>query len=161
MVTAAVAPPAISGGTLRVLSDGRTAVAADPDRDRVYVVDLSARTVARDGGVASRATNRAAWSRTPPAASTSRSATAAPRQLRPAPGATDRPAARGLRRAARPRLRRGADLVHVACADGELVSLPAAGGAAVRTLQLRTRSARRRRRWVAPARQPLPQRASC
>ena len=29
-----------------------------------------------------------------------------------------------------------ADLVHVACADGELVSLPAGGGAAVRTLQL-------------------------
>ena len=36
-----VAPPAISGGTLRVLADGQTAVAADPDRDRVYVVDLT------------------------------------------------------------------------------------------------------------------------
>ena len=35
-----VAPPAISGGTLRVLRDGHTAVAADPDRDRVYIVDL-------------------------------------------------------------------------------------------------------------------------
>jgi mono/diheme cytochrome c family protein len=30
----------ISGGTLRILSDGRTAVAADSDRDQVYVVDL-------------------------------------------------------------------------------------------------------------------------
>jgi mono/diheme cytochrome c family protein len=30
----------ISGGTLRVLSDGHTAVAADSDRDQVYVVDL-------------------------------------------------------------------------------------------------------------------------
>ncbi|HVX96022.1 MAG TPA: c-type cytochrome [Polyangia bacterium] len=30
----------ISGGTLKILADGRTAVAADSDRDRVYVVDL-------------------------------------------------------------------------------------------------------------------------
>ena len=45
MVTQASAPPAVSGGTLRVLSDGQTAVAADPDRDRVYVVDLTARAV--------------------------------------------------------------------------------------------------------------------
>lgn len=37
---AEVAPPPISGGTLRVLADGRTAVAADPDRDQVYAVDL-------------------------------------------------------------------------------------------------------------------------
>src|SRR5262249_38690062 len=42
-VSAAVAPPAISGGTLRILADGHTAVAADPDRDRVYVVNLTAR----------------------------------------------------------------------------------------------------------------------
>jgi DNA-binding beta-propeller fold protein YncE len=35
------APP-ISGGTLAVLSDGRTAVASDSDRDLVYVVDLVA-----------------------------------------------------------------------------------------------------------------------
>jgi hypothetical protein len=40
-VAAAVPPPAISGGTLRILADGHTAVAADPDRDRVYVVDLN------------------------------------------------------------------------------------------------------------------------
>ena len=42
---AAVAPTPmrarpISGGTLRVLADGRTAVASDADRDLVYVVDL-------------------------------------------------------------------------------------------------------------------------
>ncbi|HZO13226.1 MAG TPA: cytochrome-c peroxidase, partial [Polyangiaceae bacterium] len=36
------APPAISGGTLMVMRDGVTAVAADPDRDRVYFVDLAA-----------------------------------------------------------------------------------------------------------------------
>src|SRR5947208_843461 len=33
------APPAVSGGTLLVLADGKTAVAADPDRDAIYVVD--------------------------------------------------------------------------------------------------------------------------
>ena len=42
---AAVAPPAISGGTLRILADGHTAVAADPDRDRVYIVDLDDQAV--------------------------------------------------------------------------------------------------------------------
>ena len=42
---AAVPPPAISGGTLRILPDGHTAVAADPDRDQVYVVDLTKRAV--------------------------------------------------------------------------------------------------------------------
>jgi mono/diheme cytochrome c family protein len=36
----------ISGGTLRVLSNGRTAVAADSDRDQVYVVDLGTGKVA-------------------------------------------------------------------------------------------------------------------
>jgi hypothetical protein len=38
-------PPPISGGTLTVAPDGRTAVAADPDRDAVYVVDLPGRSV--------------------------------------------------------------------------------------------------------------------
>ncbi len=41
---APVPPPPISGGTLLVLRDGR-AVAADPDRDSVFVVDLSTRDV--------------------------------------------------------------------------------------------------------------------
>src|SRR4051812_24728843 len=40
-----VAPPPISGGTLTIARDGRTAVAADPDRDRIYVVDIPSRTV--------------------------------------------------------------------------------------------------------------------
>jgi hypothetical protein len=38
-------PPAISGGTLLVLSNGTTAVAADPDRDRVYVVNITSATI--------------------------------------------------------------------------------------------------------------------
>lgn len=35
----------ISGGTLTVLADGRTAVASDPDRDKIYVVDLDQKKV--------------------------------------------------------------------------------------------------------------------
>jgi mono/diheme cytochrome c family protein len=38
-------PPPISGGTLAVAPDRVTAVAADPDRDRVYVVDVPGRAV--------------------------------------------------------------------------------------------------------------------
>ena len=37
-------PPPISGGTLMVV-DGDTAIAADPDRDAIFVVDLGAREV--------------------------------------------------------------------------------------------------------------------
>ena len=43
--TGATLPPPISGGTLLVLRDGRTAVASDPDRDRIYVVDLIGQNV--------------------------------------------------------------------------------------------------------------------
>jgi mono/diheme cytochrome c family protein len=42
-VTLAHPPPAISGGTLLLLSTGTTAVASDPDRDQLYVVDLTAK----------------------------------------------------------------------------------------------------------------------
>lgn len=42
VVTAPTPPPAINGGTLLVLADGVTAVAADPDRDQVYIVDVGA-----------------------------------------------------------------------------------------------------------------------
>ena len=42
-VTSSVTPPPITGGTLAVLDDD-TAVAADPDRDRVMIVDLESRT---------------------------------------------------------------------------------------------------------------------
>ena len=41
----ATSPPPISGGTLAIANDGRTAVASDPDRDRIYVVDIPSRTV--------------------------------------------------------------------------------------------------------------------
>lgn len=38
-------PPPIRGGTLTASADGRLAIASDPDRDRVLVVDLEAREV--------------------------------------------------------------------------------------------------------------------
>jgi hypothetical protein len=41
----ATAPPAISGGTLVVTRDGHFAVASDPERDAVFVVDLGTLTV--------------------------------------------------------------------------------------------------------------------
>ncbi|MDB4981931.1 MAG: cytochrome peroxidase, partial [Myxococcales bacterium] len=132
---AADAPPAISGGTLKVLRDGNTAVAADPDRDRVYVVDLAKRTVTatirlnkgdEPGRVIADAAGRVhvalrhggALVTIDPAAGTvigRREVCAAPRGV-----AYDS----------------ASDLLHVACADGQLVSLPAAGGDAVRRLQL-------------------------
>jgi DNA-binding beta-propeller fold protein YncE/mono/diheme cytochrome c family protein len=40
-------PPALSGGTLAVAQDGSYAVAADPDRDRVYVIDLAGQGTAK------------------------------------------------------------------------------------------------------------------
>lgn len=45
IVIAATPPPAISGGTLVVTRDGTRAVAADPDRDRVWVVNLDSGAV--------------------------------------------------------------------------------------------------------------------
>jgi DNA-binding beta-propeller fold protein YncE/mono/diheme cytochrome c family protein len=42
-VVASRPPPALSGGTLNISPDGKIAVAADPDRDKVYVVDLASR----------------------------------------------------------------------------------------------------------------------
>ena len=46
-VIAAVPPPPISGGTLSLSSDGRLAVAADPDRDQVYFVDIETQALVR------------------------------------------------------------------------------------------------------------------
>ena len=129
------APPAISGGTLLVLSDGKTAVAADPDRDAIYVVDLSSRTVTQTialqpGDEPGRLVQDAAGRvhvalRRGGAIVTCDPATGKVLARRPVCAAP-----RGL--AYEP----GADRVHVACHDGQLVSLPAAGGDAVRRLQL-------------------------
>ena len=133
-VAAPTPPPAISGGTLRILADGHTAVAADSDRDQVYIVNLTTkavRTVALSAGdepgrVVADAAGRAHVALRHGGALVSidtvtgeiisrRAVCAAPR------GTAYDPAT---------------DLIHVACSGGELVSLPAAGGNAVRTLNL-------------------------
>jgi hypothetical protein len=134
-VTRATKPvPALSGGTLLILADGSAAVASDPERDQLSVVDLST-NVAR--------------------AVTLQSGDEPGRAIQDAAGrvhvvlrrggaivALDAKAGTlGVRRAvcSAPRgiaYQAATDQVHVACAGGELVSLPAAGGAATRTVTL-------------------------
>ncbi len=133
--TATVAPPAISGGTLTILADGHTAVAADPDRDQIYVVDVNARSVTstialtpgdEPGRLVADAAGRVHVALRRGGALVTISPTAGTVIARRAVCAAPRGVAYDS----------VTDLLHVACADGQLVSLPAAGGAAVRTLQL-------------------------
>jgi hypothetical protein len=132
-VKASVSPPPISGGTLIVTKDGTHAVLSDPDRDAIYVVDLATRTVAytialnagdepgrlvEDGTglvhVALRAGGALVTVNPSSGTVTTR------RNVCPAP--------RGVAWDS------STDLVWVACATGELVALPSAGGAATRSL---------------------------
>jgi hypothetical protein len=128
-------PVPITGGTLIVTGDGKYAVAADPDRDRVSVVDISAATLVRtialkpgdepgrlaedDQGRVHVALRRAGAVADIDIATgevlARRAACAAPR------GIAFDASARTLR---------------VACASSELVTLPADGGDAVERLML-------------------------
>ena len=134
-VTAATPPPPLSGGTLVMLADGKTAFAADPDRDQAYVIDLAApalkSTIALSAGdEPGRAVEDGAGK-----VHLALRRGGAVVTIDPATGAVvDRTAV-----CAAPRgiaYETATDLVHVACAGGEVVSLPAAGGAAVRTFTL-------------------------
>jgi hypothetical protein len=133
LVTASDPPPPISGGTLLVTHDGKMAVAADTDRDVVHVVGIAAQTLTFDvalqhgdepGRVVEDGAGRVhvalrgggAVATIDPA----KGALLARRAVCPAP--------RGLA------WDQATDLVHVACATGELVSMPAAGGAPTRTV---------------------------
>jgi mono/diheme cytochrome c family protein len=134
----------ISGGTLRVLSNGRTAVAADADRDLVYVVDLVSGEVSsvvqlsfgdEPGRVVEDVNGRVHVALRGGGAV----ATIDPTQARPAslrsgvvPDASTAalmarrsicPAPRGLAYDA------ATDELHVACAGGELVSIAASPSA--------------------------------
>jgi len=134
-LTAPVAPPAISGGTLSVLSDGSAAIVADPERDRISIVDLSARTLRYTIALK-------------PGDEPGRSVEDAQKHVHVAlrrGGAVvtiDPLTGNVLDRRAVCRAPRGiafdsaTGLLHVACAEGKLVSLPAQGGEAVRTLSL-------------------------
>ncbi len=122
----------ISGGTMLVTRDGTRAVIADPDRDRVLDVDLASgdaveirlaagdepgrliedgagriHVALRRGGAIATISNDQVIDR--------RVACGEPRGLAWDPAA---------------------DAIHVACAGGELVTFPAAGGAATRALRL-------------------------
>ena len=128
-------PPAISGGTLLVLPGDATAVAADPDRDQIYIVNLGAdrvtTTIALQPG---DEPGRVALDGASHVEIALRGGGALV-TLDPASGVILQrravcAAPRGLAYDAK------TDLIHVACADGQLVSLPAAGGAPVRRVQL-------------------------
>jgi cytochrome c553 len=129
---AATPPPPISGGTLVASHDGARAIASDPDRDLVYVVDLATHAfqtialqpgdepgrLAEDGAgkvhVALRGAGAVVTIDPVAGSVTGRQAVC--------------PAPRGVAWDA------STDRVWVACATGELVALPAAGGAAVTSL---------------------------
>ncbi|AUX27828.1 cytochrome C peroxidase [Sorangium cellulosum] len=129
----AVPPPAISGGTLLIARDGHTAVAADPDRDRLWIVDLDGgepvavplaagdepgRLVEDASGRVHVALRRGGALVTVDLATR---AIVARRDVCRAPRGVAHDAA--------------GDAIHVACAGGELVTLPASGGPAVRKLR--------------------------
>ena len=133
---AAVTPPAISGGTLAIAGDGRTAVAADPDRDVVWIVDLQTQALKskvvleegdEPGRVAIDGNGRAHVALRSGGAIATIDALGdgkliERRQVCAAP--------RGIT------YESAGDRLHVACNTGELVTLPAGGGAATRVLKL-------------------------
>ena len=133
-VTAGSPPPPLSGGTLLVLTDGVTALAADPDRDRLYFADLDgekllASVALQAGDEPGRAVEDATGSvhvvLRRAGAIVSLTADRTVRERRPVC-----PAPRGIA------YQRETSALHVACAGGELITLPAAGGAPMRTIYL-------------------------
>jgi hypothetical protein len=122
-------PPPISGGTLTIIAQGRRAAVADPDRDQLIVVDLDAmeivvtiarRRVVEDGAGRLHVVLRGA------SVIATLDATAGAELGRRA--VCSHP--RGLAYAAK------SDVLHVACAGGELVTFPAGGGEPTRVLTL-------------------------
>ena len=130
-----VAPVAISGGTLSVLSDSSAAIVADPERDQISIVDL--------GTLAVRYTIALQ-----PGDEPGRSVEDAQKHVHVAlrrGGAVvsiDPLTGSVLNRRAVCKAPRGiafeaaTGLLHVACSEGKLVSLPAQGGEPVRSLTL-------------------------
>jgi mono/diheme cytochrome c family protein len=139
VVTRSAGPPPIRGGTLLALRDGHRVVVSDPDRRRIVVVDLD------------RPADRAIVGQLaglPHGAEPGRSVEDAAGRVHTVVlgvGAVvdfdPADAARASRRAVCPAPRgiaydASADALHVACADGELVTLPASGGAPTRRVML-------------------------
>ncbi|HUS27514.1 MAG TPA: c-type cytochrome [Kofleriaceae bacterium] len=121
----------ISGGNLLVTRDGSRAVIADPDRDRVMLVQLANGTT----------TELPLPARSEPGRLVEDGAGRVHIALRGSGQLLTLTDSGSEQRAVCPEPRgvaydAASDLVHVACTTGELVSLPAAGGPAVRTLHL-------------------------
>jgi mono/diheme cytochrome c family protein len=135
VITAAKPPPAISGGTLIVGSDGKTAIAADSDRDRVWAVDLESNSLVAD--IALQPDDE-------PGRLVQDAAGRVHVALRRggAVATIDLDSQQVLRRTDVCPMPRGiaydsqTDLLHVACSGGELISIAASTGATVRTLRL-------------------------
>lgn len=127
--------PPISGGTLLVLRDGVTAIAADPDRDRIVVVDLANKRVQqtielRDGDQPGRSVEHGDGR-------VSTVLRGAREIVTYSPTSGDAPLRRTV--CALPRgiaHQASTDQLHIACQSGELVTFPAGQGAPVRTLRL-------------------------
>jgi len=119
-------PPPISGGTLAVADDGRTVVAADPDRDRIYVVDIPSRTVKHSLKLADHSEPGRVAIDTKGHAHVALRGSGNIATVDLAAGAVSERhvclAPRGIAWDA------DADTLHVACAEGYLVSVPLAGG---------------------------------
>jgi mono/diheme cytochrome c family protein len=131
----ALTPPPVSGGTLLIARDGRTAIASDPDRDRVYLVDLVSKTLRATVTLPSRSEpGRAVEDAEGRVHVALRSGgTVATLDVRDGRMLANRPlcpAPRGLAFDA------AANLLHVACAGGELVSIEPLAETPARTVKL-------------------------
>lgn len=128
------APPPISGGTLTMAPDGHTVVASDPDRDRIYVVDIPSRTVKFDLPLGKGAEPGRVAIDTHNTAHIALRGTGALISLDLASGnKTERPicaAPRGVVYDEK------IDSVHVACSEGLIATLPLSGGGSLKTLGL-------------------------
>ncbi len=127
----------ITGGTLLVTRDGNFAVASDSERDRVVMVDLSTNTLVASvplepGDEPGRLVEDGAG-RIHVALRRGGAVVTIAGTISGEPAVDRRPVCAAPRGLAWEERR---DLLHVACATGELVSLPPAGGAAVRSLVL-------------------------
>ena len=134
LVTQEVPPPAISGGSLLV-TDGGLAVAADTDRDRIWVVDTASGELVADVSLDAGERPGRLVEDADGHVHVALRGSGVLLTLDPAAGEVLSrrdvcPAPRGLA------YDDVLDTVHVACAGGELVSMPAAGGEATRTLRL-------------------------
>jgi mono/diheme cytochrome c family protein/DNA-binding beta-propeller fold protein YncE len=139
LVVQEVAPPAISGGTLLVTESGK-AVVADADRDRVWIVDprdgaMIADVALEAGDEPGRVTAGRADEYSDELAHVALRGGGALLTLDVASGKVlaRREACAAPRGVA---YDKALDAVHVACAGGELLTFPAAGGEATRKLKL-------------------------